>query len=842
MAESHNEVIPEPRFSESAQHMCKRVVLIVILACAASSLSAADNRHAVPKEHPRLFGNLAHLQALAQSRADVYKRMAEFARGKSGRDYPDLRIPAMALVSAIEHDAQLGKQAVEMVMPHVNGPIKVGHVTFGHDLAQCAIVYDLCYECWTADERAKFIEYMNKTVDQNVKSESSVFHNGYYGYKNWGIGLACYATYYENPHAPEYLKTLEADVRARAEPALELAGGGGSWAEGHYVHYWIYEWLVFCEVARTCEGIDYYSHAPKFYQQRAIASMFEMFPGNESHLLNCPIPIGDGGTGLYGGYSEKILSARRILGSYYRDDPANQVANAYNALVPTMDIPEYVYEEFLWKDTTATKGNLKAFKLSHCSQGPGYVFARSSWDGDATYLFFKCGDRFTAHQHLDVGTFTIFKETPLVMPGGFYDNTWNDSHCLNYYTRSIGANTMLIFDPSEKFPDGIRAGGPAANDGGQDYPKDKTGWGQNGGSHDVEMFKANSETTHIAELLAYDDQGAFLYTAGDCTKAYSSKKLDFFTRQIVYIRPNTFVIFDRVQSKNPNFKKTFLLHTMAVPSGSSPELVMTHGKGKLFIQPVLPAGAHVKLNSGKDLYSYNGGSYPPSKEDENVPKCRIEISPAAPAATDYFLNVLTAGDASSQPPPKPEVKVGSDIEVTIGSTKVRFKTSAVGGSIELNGSRTELASRVAIEPLPPVKTNTPAAPVVSADAPKAAPAVPVSAVSNQPSAEEKGASEKRYAELRAAIIQGTANGKKFSTCVDLYGSPTNCKVVAANENEVGVEVEGIGDNFKVPWNKLNPSRFYGIARGYTDDHLALYEYCRGAGLAKEADSEACKKQ
>jgi hypothetical protein len=34
---------------------------------------------------------------------------------------------------------------------------------------------------------------LNATVDANLRSEPHVFHNGWYGYKNWGIGVACYA-------------------------------------------------------------------------------------------------------------------------------------------------------------------------------------------------------------------------------------------------------------------------------------------------------------------------------------------------------------------------------------------------------------------------------------------------------------------------------------------------------------------------------------------------------------------------------------------------------------------------------------------------------------------------
>jgi len=36
-----------------------------------------------------------------------------------------------------------------------------------------------------------------------------VFHNGWYSYKQWGIGLAAYATYYENGRAPAILAALE---------------------------------------------------------------------------------------------------------------------------------------------------------------------------------------------------------------------------------------------------------------------------------------------------------------------------------------------------------------------------------------------------------------------------------------------------------------------------------------------------------------------------------------------------------------------------------------------------------------------------------------------------------
>ena len=216
----------------------------------------------------------------------------------------------------------------------------------------CAVVYDLCHEHWTPDERTRFHDYMNRTIAANVQSETHVFHNAWYGYKNWGIGLACYATFYENPRAEESLRTLEQDYRSRAAPALELAGDGGSWAEGYYINYWLYEWLVFCEVARFCEGVDHYAAAPKFYGQRAVAGMFETYPGIDDYRSRRPVPMGDGGGRLFGGDRDKALSARRILVNHFRDDPDHQAVHAFNETTPRSSVGVYAYKDFLWRDTS----------------------------------------------------------------------------------------------------------------------------------------------------------------------------------------------------------------------------------------------------------------------------------------------------------------------------------------------------------------------------------------------------------------------------------------------------------------------------------------------------------
>ncbi|MBN2476792.1 MAG: heparinase II/III family protein [Pirellulales bacterium] len=644
--------------------------------------SPQQRPRSVPEHHPRLFGSRSYLQRLADQRADAYRRVVGVARGREADDHA--KLVSMALVCAIERDGALGRQAVGKVLQSIEGPIPQGHTPFAHTLARCAIVYDLCHECWTPPERDRFHEFLNRTVDANVESETHVFHNGWYGYKNWGIGLGCYATYYENPRAAEILDALEQEFRSRAAEALKLAGDGGGWAEGYYIHYWLYEWLFFCECARLCDGTDYYALADEFFRDRAIAGMFETFPGVGVYGSRRPIPMGDGGGRVFGGDRDKALSARRILANYYRDDPAHQAVHAFNETTPRSSVGAYAYKDFLWRDPTLKQGDLASFRLSHFSPGAGYVYARSSWDEDATCFFFKCGDRFTAHQHLDVGHFLIYRQGELVGDGGHYDG-FGTPHDVNYHLRSIAHNTILINDPSETWPN-IRAGRVTGNDGGQHH-----NWPHhNGAVTDADAWQKDRPLYDIADVPAFEDHGDWLYVAGDCTRAYSPNKLDCFTRQIVYLRPGTFVVFDRVAARDPAYKKTWLLQAVKRPEGTAPNLVVSNGQGRLRIQTLLPATADVKLVEGDDLYSYGGHSYPPSRDTGPAPECRIEVSPPRASKVDYFLHVLTAIDASAPTPPGAHHQVtDTQVHLTLGEAEITFGKTDVGGSIDLGAGRRE---------------------------------------------------------------------------------------------------------------------------------------------------------
>jgi hypothetical protein len=400
--------------------------------------------------------------------------------------------------------------------------------------------------------------------------------------------------------------------------------------------------------------------------------MFETYPGIGEYNSRRCVPMGDGGGRTFGGDRDKTLAARRILVSRFRDDTVDQAVHSFNETTPRCSVGNYAYKDFLWHDASLPKGELKDFPLSHLSAGPGFVYARSSWDEDATYFFFKCGNRFTAHQHLDVNHFLIYKHAELAGDGGHYDE-FGTLHDVNYHLRSIAHSTMLVLDPEEHWP-AIRAGEVTANDGGQHH-----NWKHhNGGVADPADWAQQKEQLHIADLLACEDEGDYLYLTGDATRAYSPAKLSRFVRQIVYLRPDTFVIFDRVKSARPEFKKTWLLQAMHVPEKAGQQMVITNGKGRLFVQTLLPTEPELRLISGDDLYKVNGRAYPPRRTTGLAPECRIEVSPPHAAAEDFFLHVLTAASADTTTVPVANVQIeGPRVIVNIGAAKLQFRNDKV---------------------------------------------------------------------------------------------------------------------------------------------------------------------
>ncbi|HEY0132837.1 MAG TPA: hypothetical protein VGB85_02120, partial [Nannocystis sp.] len=297
------------------------------------------------------------------------------------------------------------------------------------------------------------------------------------------------------------------------------------------------------------------------------------------------------------------------------------------------------------------------------SQGANDIAVlRSGWGEDDTYLWISCGDYLGAHQHIEAGSFQLFRHTMLSGATGNYD-AFDSDHWQNYYSQhSVHANTLGIHQPGELFPTLYTLNDPAANvnDGGQRVLR-MNEVGSKFPSVSLASYNENKQSGtkyETGDLELIEESACHSYVACDVTAAYTSPgyetntntaKVNEVTRQFVFLPPDLVVIFDRVESTDPAYDKRFLLHALAEPELAGDRFTITNGEGRLLGRTVLPQGAVV---TAVHDFAVDGKPHPPQQGTLESGGTRLEVSPAQESARDYFLHVLLATDAGqSEAPP-----------------------------------------------------------------------------------------------------------------------------------------------------------------------------------------------
>ncbi len=306
--------------------------------------------------------------------------------------------------------------------------------------------------------------------------------------------------------------------------------------------------------------------------------------------------------------------------------------------------------------------------LSRHFSNSAYVIMRDSWDFNKnTLLVFKSASFYAAgHHHKDQNAFTIYYKGPLAIDAGTYEAAggWGCDHFWNYYTRSIAHNTMLIYDPSEKFRDYSNDGGQYFFEINDPYLEDMIEGGEN----------------HLDGILRYEENSDYAYTLGDATKAYRSSKLSEYKRSIVYLRNHSYdhpaiIIYDKVISTDSSFKKSYLLHSIEPPTinknlvrinihdGMNPE-----NRSALFQETILPQNPIISKIGGREnnqeFFVADDGSGNPHNYNEEAEydkpsgrnsrelreggEWRIEVSPGIHQKEDFFMHVLSITDGQEE--------------------------------------------------------------------------------------------------------------------------------------------------------------------------------------------------
>jgi hypothetical protein len=365
---------------------------------------------------------------------------------------------------------------------------------------------------------------------------------------------------------------------------------------------------------------------------------------------------------------------------------------------------------FLWADASVAprdpaRTSERELPRHRLFRGIGHLVLRGGFDPGATWIQLACGPYFAKHDHMDAAHLVVHRKGYLAIDAGADYTDTESPHYLNHYRRSVAHNTLLVYQPGERFFWGENAW-PAANDGGQRMDSSRF-WNSVRSLEDWDRTRDLWDRCRLAPVAAAP---SYRYARADATRAYQPSKLERFTREIVHLPgPDLLLVLDRVRAADPSYRKAWLMHGVSRPrveavdagrdvghggtSYANAELAtFEDGEGRLRIHALLPRERELVVRGGPGFEFWTpgdehggawgsgrnwpldppeGGPLPsdpylsrmwktfwdgiealsPSNRRAVVPGgWRIEVSPAEPAKDDVFLHVLEIGDRDSRPP------------------------------------------------------------------------------------------------------------------------------------------------------------------------------------------------
>lgn len=641
-----------------------------------------------PSEHPRVLvkksdlpkikANLTHPQNKA-----AYERVLEKAQSTLNGDQsgysPDLLeiMQSKAFLYMINGDEQMGQQAVEMVMNHIR---KVDFGTkmaetnsmrsSGHVLFATSCVYDWCYDLFTPEQRAEYITLCEDMVTLN-------FEGGYPIVEKIGR----FTGSYHRDENPIFKDLLAFGIAVYDEKPFVYNNVVGvlyanylNWREWYYPSHWM------------INGVNTYGN---------FRMTFEVFGGYLLHVIGQdPLSHDDQRNTMY-----KSVYWRRPDGAVFvdADETTRSYKNTYlkynNAsyfiLGNLCDDPIMKWQYYKNKASTNYFGqgylevtapmyllinnvdvpleNKAELPLTKYYPSPiNVMMARTSWeegaDSPAVLVAMKPFETYmSGHAHRETGNFQIYYKGALAMETGQYqapgytkaDGTkvqtaeWGTAHHAAYSSAPIAHNCLIVYDPA--YPNEITYGGQ--------WPQAASGTTF---SNLPDALKGSNKT---AEPIGYDygpdkNKPEYSYIESDLTPGYRSDRVKKYSRSFMFLNlfddeiPGALIVYDRMESTNKEYQKSWLLHSQEEPrvDGNIVTIDRTelHNNGRLTNTILMPEAFKVDKIGGPGYEYWDGVTnreISRSSSGDESGTWRVEIKPENKSTNDYFLNVLQVSDA-----------------------------------------------------------------------------------------------------------------------------------------------------------------------------------------------------
>jgi len=356
----------------------------------------------------------------------------------------------------------------------------------------------------------------------------------------------------------------------------------------------------------------------------------------------------------------------------------------------------------LWLDPSIPSVPPERFPETRLFPVNGHVIMRSDWTEDATVALFRCGrfgeiDGYGGRNNADNLHFIIYKHGYLAPDTGCVhsvnEKVWQmkaPGNVHNYGKQTVAHNSITVGRGrlehrgyQNRLMGVARRGGQMVT---QD-PKWYKAWGIKGVTRIQSEFQDG-------DITAYSTSPAYDYACGDATHSYPPSRVRKITRQFVYLKPDVFVVFDRVTPADPKLDIIWNLHAYerpawngkTKPAKTPPQFIIKDGKqvpnpkpgghflhtggdtfsvtssgGIMELKTLLPAADKCTIRTiGGEWHDFevDGVNFGPTEATyelrkkrkgdgglEGVGGWRIEVSPKEVTDEAHFLHVLQTGKA-----------------------------------------------------------------------------------------------------------------------------------------------------------------------------------------------------
>lgn len=616
--------------------------------------------------HPKVFVNhaatLSCLQQMVVNKTASAVRFkdyvdTELASPGSGWEFQYWSAALMYQVTGLTKYADFAIAKIDAFVAGEEAKIAAGqtpdvagdsYLEVGRLVGDVALVYDWCYARMTASQRTRWIAYMNQSVWNVWNYNSAKWGNKVTPWSGWSVDdpsdnyyysflratmLVGLATKGENASAQGWIdqfRTTKIANQLLPEFNRDLVGGGSREGTGYGNAmrglFEIYDWWERSTGERIAT-LTPHTLASTAWMAHNIVPTLDALNATGDHSR-------DSSAALFDYHREYLLSLISLFPQERMSGAAKILLD--NSSMPTVDHDWGYFVDYLYQPPALPATLISDLSPTYWGSGTGHLLMRSAWgDKTAAYSSLMCGPFTQSHAHRDQGAFQLFRGEWLAPTGNIF--------------------TASGIEQQEELNNLVR----------------------------IELSGSTIKQVNGAapcNLVALADNTTYTYGVAKVTPVYNGNAaISKVEREYLFIKPSTFVVFDRVGSASGT-KRIWTLNLPGAPVISGDRLSYTGAKSnKLDVFRVAPTG--LSYVASKPVMVESGDSL------TNANAKRIDVVDTAGTQSNFLHVMGTNSSVTSAVRSDATGQTGVQIVLADGRTViVRFGNATTGGTLDIKSA------------------------------------------------------------------------------------------------------------------------------------------------------------